>query len=330
MTMMLRPEDKRLIEAWQRDLPLVPHPFAEIGAALGLSEEEVLARLRHLAAMGAIARVGGTCRPNTIGASTLAAMEVPDLRVDEVAAIVGAEPGVNHSYLRENALNLWFVGTGPDRLHLDATLARIEKRTGLRVLDLPLVRAFNVDLGFPLEGERRMPPASAPADLSAIRPDDGAIIQAMTDGLALVARPFAALGDDLGRAEMEVISRLRALTEARILTRLGIIVRHRAIGWRSNAMVVWDVPEDEIDRAGPALAGYPGVTLCYQRRPAPGKWRYRLYSMIHARTRSEALDILTGAADLPELRGKDHEVLFSLRCFKQTGALVHDRGTVAA
>ena len=40
---------------------------------------------------------------------------MPDHRIEEVAAIVGAEEGVNHAYLRENRWNLWFVATGPDR-----------------------------------------------------------------------------------------------------------------------------------------------------------------------------------------------------------------------
>ncbi len=61
---------------------------------------EVLARLRALLAIGMITRVGATVRPNTVGVSTLAAMAVPDHRIEEVATIVGEERGVNHSYLR--------------------------------------------------------------------------------------------------------------------------------------------------------------------------------------------------------------------------------------
>src|SRR5690606_38900918 len=120
-------------------------------------EAEVIARLEALRARGMVSRVGATVRPNTAGASTLAAMAVPDMLVEEVAAAVGAEPGVNHSYLREDDWNLWFVATAPDRAELDATLARIARRTGLRVLDLRLVRPFNIDLGFRLGAGGRAP-----------------------------------------------------------------------------------------------------------------------------------------------------------------------------
>ncbi|MDT8344313.1 MAG: Lrp/AsnC family transcriptional regulator [Thermohalobaculum sp.] len=322
MPVHLDPHDHALLNDWQRDLPLVPRPYAAIAAAMGVGEAEVLARLVRLSAEGAISRVGGTFRPNTAGASTLAAVAAPDWRIDEVAALIGQLAGVNHSYLREHDLNLWFVATGPDRAHVDATLARIGAETGLDVLDLPLVRPFNVDLGFSLDRRAAVPAPRAAADAGAIRPGDAAILQALSEGLALVPQPFALLAGRLGRAEGEVIDRIRALAAAGVLTRIGVIVRHRALGWRSNAMVVWQVPEADIPRAGPLLAAVPGVTLCYQRRPVAGVWPYTLYCMIHARSRAEAIATLERAAEAADLGDTPHEVLFSLRCFKQTGALI--------
>ena len=37
--------DHRLLDEFQRDFPLVPRPFAVLGAALGLTEAEVIGRL---------------------------------------------------------------------------------------------------------------------------------------------------------------------------------------------------------------------------------------------------------------------------------------------
>lgn len=318
----LDPTDRRLLDEFQRDLALVPQPFAAIGAALGVAEGEVIARLGRLRARGMIARVGATVRPNTAGASTLAAMAVPEARVEEVAEIVGAEPGVNHSYLREADWNLWFVATAPDADALDASLARIAGATGLRVLDLRLVRPFNIDLGFRLSGDGAAMPAPRPLAAGALHEEDRPILQALTAGLPLVPRPFAALADALGRDEAEVIARVAALSEAGFLTRVGVIVRHRDVGWSANAMVVWSLPEARIAAAGEALARQPGITLCYQRRTVPGIWDYPLYSMVHARSRAEALAVLDRAARLPELAGATHRALFSTRCFKQTGALL--------
>ena len=315
--------DRRLLDEFQRDLPLVPRPFAEMAAVLAVSEAEVLARLNALQAAGTIARVGATVRPNTAGASTLAALAVPEARVDEVAALVGAEPGVNHSYLREDVWNLWFVATAPDAGGLAASLERIEARTGLSVLDLPLLRAFNIDLGFRLGGARAALGLDAGADAGVLREEDRPLLQALSTGLPLVVRPFAQVAQDLGWPEAAVIARVRALAAARILTRVGVIVRHRAIGWAANAMVVWQVPEPRIASAGAALAAHPGVTLCYQRRTVPGLWPYGLFSMIHGQSRAQALEVLAEAAALPDLADLPHRPLFSTRCFKQTGALLH-------
>ena len=165
--------DRKLMDGWQRDLPLVPRPFAVIARALGLREDEVISRLKRLREAGKVSRVGGTCRPNTAGASTLAAVAAPDGRIEDVAAAIGGLDGVNHSYLRENAWNIWFVATGPDRAHVDATLEAVRRRTGLEVLDLPLVRPFNVDLGFRLDGAAPAPRARD-ADLGALIEGDRA------------------------------------------------------------------------------------------------------------------------------------------------------------
>ena len=314
--------DTRLLDDFQRDLPLVPRPFAAMADALGLTESEVIARLTRLRAAGRITRVGATCRPNTAGASTLAALAIPEPRIEQVAAIVGAEPGVNHSYLREDEWNLWFVATAPSDAELSASLSRIEAASGLPVLSLPLLRPFNIDLGFRLRGQRQAMGLDRPADMAALRTGDAALMQALSAGLPLVPRPFAALAETLGLAEPDVLDRIAALSRARILTRVGIIVRHRALGWTANAMVVWK--PRAIEPAGIALAQVPGVTLCYQRRTVPGVWDWPLFCMIHARTRPEALAVLDRARALPELAGADHKVLFSTRCFKQRGALIRD------
>jgi DNA-binding Lrp family transcriptional regulator len=316
------PVDMALLDRFQRDFPLEPRPFARIAGILGRSEAEVIERLAAMQQAGRITRVGGTVRPNTAGASTLAALAVPEDRVDEVAAIVGAEPGVNHAYLREADWNLWFVATASGPASLAGLLSRIGAASGLQVLDLPLVRPFNIDLGFPLAGRPVSMPGGRAVETAVLRPDDRPLLDALSRGLDLAPRPFATLALQLDRAEAAVIARIGILLAAGILTRLGVIVRHRALGFTANAMVVWDAADPS--RAGPALAALPGVTLAYERRPVAGIWPWRLYCMIHARSRAQAQEVLDAARALPALAGADHRVLFSTRCFKQSGARLQE------
>ncbi len=97
-----------------------------------------------------LARIGAVVAPHRAGWSTLAAMAVPPARLDEVAELVSAYPEVNHNYERENEVNLWFVVTASDEAAARAVLADIEARSGIAVVDLPLVEAYHIDLGFPL------------------------------------------------------------------------------------------------------------------------------------------------------------------------------------
>jgi len=329
MQSLIDPIDLDLLDSWQRDLPLVSRPFAAIASSMTCSEDEVMHRLRTMLADGRISRVGATCAPNTVSASTLAALSASENALEEVAAIVGGQPGINHSYERENRWNLWFVATGPDRAFVNGVLDEIRRRTGCEVLDLPLVRPFNIDLGFRLNGIMDRPPVPRPVRLECLQEGDNDILQALTFGLPLVQRPYFDVAEHLGLTETQVLARIADLQAAGIIARLGVIVRHRALGWRSNAMVVWDVAPERVDAAGPALAALPGITLCYERRPVKGVWPYRLYCMIHARNRRAALDILGQASSLPELAGVPFDVLFSNRCFKQTGALISRRGAAA-
>jgi len=143
--------DRTLLDGFQRDFPLEPRPFARIAECLGIGEDEVIERLRLLQDAGLVSRVGPIFPPNRIGVSTLAALAVEPERLEEVAALISALPEVNHNYEREHHFNLWFVATAPNRVHLDRVLEEISERTGLEVLDLPMIQDFHIDLGFRLQ-----------------------------------------------------------------------------------------------------------------------------------------------------------------------------------
>ena len=143
--------DRRLINDFQSGFPLVPRPFAEIAARLGVDEAEVIARLGRLEASGAVSRVGPVFRSRRVGASTLAAMAVPPERVAEIAELVNGFPEVNHNYEREHEVNVWFVLTAPDEKRLTEVIGEIEARSGIEVLDLPMLEEYHIDLGFPVE-----------------------------------------------------------------------------------------------------------------------------------------------------------------------------------
>jgi len=142
--------EKRLLNEYQKGLPLSATPYADIAEQLGTSEALVIKILSRWQDIGVISRVGPVFKPKSVGTSTLAAMAVPEELLEEVAAQVSAYPEVNHNYERENRYNLWFVVTAPDQKTLDDVLADMENQIGYKVLNLPLEKQFHIDLGFPL------------------------------------------------------------------------------------------------------------------------------------------------------------------------------------
>ncbi len=149
---------------------------------------------------------------------------------------------------------------------------------------------------------------------------DRELIAAIQGGLPLVAKPYVAIAAQLGLTEKEVITRLQQLQEAGLIKRMGVVVRHRALGYRANAMVVWDVPNAEVELIGALLADETCVTLCYQRPRRLPEWRYNLFCMIHGRERDSVLQRLEQIVAFHRLEMIPHAVLFSGRSFKQRGA----------
>jgi DNA-binding Lrp family transcriptional regulator len=165
-----------------------------------------------------------------------------------------------------------------------------------------------------------------------LSPEDLSLAEAIQDGLPMVPRPYELIGHRLGLSEAEVIAGIRRLQAAGAIKRMGVVVRHRELGYRANAMVVWDVPDDQVSALGHCLGQFEFVTLCYRRPRRGAQWPYNLFCMIHGRDRVEVLGHLSLLISRCQLEGIPHTVLFSRRRFKQRGAryLYPDHAQAAA
>jgi DNA-binding Lrp family transcriptional regulator len=144
---------------------------------------------------------------------------------------------------------------------------------------------------------------------------DRQIIIELQKGLPLASRPFRLMGERLHLSEETIIKRIAFLKGSGLIRRFGAAVRHRDLGIKANAMVVWDVPGYKTDEAGGIMAGFKEVSHCYQRPRYQG-WPYNLFTMVHGRTRDECIrtaeqiSIATGI--------KKYELLFSTAELKKT------------
>ena len=101
--------DRRLIVATQAGLPLVPRPYHALAEALGVGADEVMARLNAMLERGTIRRIGAVPNHYAIGytANGMSVWDVPDERIDELGARIGALDFVTHAYHRPRALPDW-------------------------------------------------------------------------------------------------------------------------------------------------------------------------------------------------------------------------------
>lgn len=141
------------------------------------------------------------------------------------------------------------------------------------------------------------------------------VIAAIQGDIAITERPFLAIAERLGVAEGEVLAVLRDLTERGVIRRFGATLKHQNSGFKANAMVAWNVPEERVENVGATFAAQREVTHCYRRDPHPD-WPYNLYTMIHAADEAGCEAI---ARRMSETVGEsDYKLLFSKRELKKT------------
>ena len=143
--------DRRLLNRLQHGLPLVRHPWQELAQELQAPAAQIRQRLQELLDEGTLTRFGPMYDIEQLGgAFTLAAMQVPEQRFDEVTALLNDMPAVAHNYRREHPYNMWFVLATATPQGIEDCINQIEAATGLTVLNLPKEKTYHVGLHFPL------------------------------------------------------------------------------------------------------------------------------------------------------------------------------------
>jgi len=124
--------ERSLVRALQAGLPLAPRPYAQIADSLGISEEEILGRLREMLADGRVRRIGAVPNHYALGytANAMSVWDVADEAVARLGARVGALPFVTHCYRRPRRpphwpYNLFAMVHGRNRAEAQAMVDRI-------------------------------------------------------------------------------------------------------------------------------------------------------------------------------------------------------------
>ncbi len=152
--MSLSEIDKKILQRLQSNLPLTHRPFLDLAKELELEEDLVIERVKAMIEGKYVRRLAPIINTQAVGNSaTLAAMQVPKDKIDDVAEVINGYSGVSHNYLRkgrnkELPLNIWFTMSAPSQEKLEGDIKEIEERTGFDVRMLPTTKKFKIGVKF--------------------------------------------------------------------------------------------------------------------------------------------------------------------------------------
>jgi len=95
-------KDKEYIRELQKDLEIIKRPFLKSAQKLGITEEQLLEKVRHYEEIGVMRRFAAILRHRDAGfiANGMIVWNVPPEKIDEIGSKLGAFPQVSHCYQR--------------------------------------------------------------------------------------------------------------------------------------------------------------------------------------------------------------------------------------
>ncbi len=336
-------KDRLLLTYLQNGLPLTPRPFAVWAAKLGTDSADLLVRIQRLKKEGTFGGIRAVLDPRAFHyqSAWVAAQFAPE-EWETRTEILWQHPGVVYGCEREPEFNVWFFIAVPAGHDLELHVRCLEKIAGAqKILFLPVRRVYKgtelltssgkemhperckdpekdrtveaSDLMAPAGQERRIPSGTALKEtLSA---EDIGMIRALQAPFPITDEPYQKIAADIGITETQVIERMKSLTVQGCLKRIGSFLKSAVAAPEAGTLVVWQIPEEKLERSGPELAEFREV-LYADRRPAYPEFPYSLYTMIRAET-PEALELITRR--MQDRIGKwPHRVMVTTRELKKT------------
>lgn len=304
----------------QKKFPLVARPFEVIADELGMSEDEVLAILQEQKKANVIRQTSAIFDTKRLGyISSLVAFKIAPQKISDAVKIINSHPGISHNYERNHDFNIWFtLAVAPNsKLGLQKTVELLAKLTQADdFIILPTLKLFkiNVKLNTTGKDEKKEEVKRVEHKEIELTPLHHSVIRYAQNDIEFVHEPFKKIVDAIGIDYDTFFGALDELQEAGVMRRFASILNHRKAGFSANAMVVWDVDEQNGEAIGEKAAAFSAVSHCYLRPKYPN-WSYNLFTMVHGKSEEETNSIIEEMA--AEIDAKSHMPLYSSREFKK-------------
>ena len=314
--------DKKILNEIQWYFPLTDRPFLEIAKKHNVVEEEIIQRILSLKKNGLIRQINAIFDTRRLGyKSALIAFAVEPSKIDEVANEVNKNPGVSHNYERNHEFNMWFTLAVPPDKKIKTILDKMSSLEGVKKYRLlPTLKMYKIGVKLDMINDdmNKPKPTDKVKELNSqsikITERDKQFIKELQKDIDIIKEPFKEKAKNLGISTQKLYIKSKEYEKLGIIRRFAAILRHRDAGFKANGMIVWNVPEENIDDTGYKLASFPQVSHCY-RRPTYPDWEFNLFSMIHARGIEAAKEIAKEMSEI--INVNNYKILFSSREFKK-------------
>ncbi len=148
---------------------------------------------------------------------------------------------------------------------------------------------------------------------------DRQIIIATQAGLPLTSQPYQQIADELGIDKETVMQRMLSMQEHGVIRRIAVVPNHYRLGYRYNAMTVWDIIDQQIDILGQGVGQLDFVSHCYHRPRHHPEWPYNFFAMVHSKSKQGIQQKITKITELLGEYNQGSDVLYSTRILKKTG-----------
>ena len=310
--------DKEILNEIQWTFPLTPKPYSEMAKKFGLSDQEMMQRLRVLKEAGIIRQISAIFDTRKLGyKSALVAMAIEPEKLDYVANQVNRHPGVSHNYERNHEYNLWFTLAVPPGSDLKTEIDKFSKLPGIKKTRLlPTIKLFKIGVKLEMVDEKKSDVKPSEEKKKIIETkfiateEEKNHIRELQKDLEIIERPFLKSAQKLGITEEQLLEKVKQYEEIGVMRRFAAILRHREVGFTANGMIVWKVPDERIEEVGEKLGSFPQISHCYQR-PVYPDWPYSVFSMVHCKSIADAEEMAKQIQKQVDVN--DYKILFSLK-----------------
>ncbi len=311
---------KEILLRVQKNFPLTPKPFEAIAKELEMEEREVISIIQKQKDEKIIRQTSAIFDTKSLGyKSSLVAFEIDENRIDEAVEIINNHPGVSHNYERNHNFNIWFtMAVSPDtKLGLEKTIEALAEVTNANdFIILPTLKLFKISVKLDTTGkgdkkEKVVKKEKIDIDMTPLHMD---VIKLLQNDIKIKSEPFKEIITTLDISYDKFFTIVDELQKSGMMRRFASILNHRKAGFNANAMVVWDIDEQNGEDIGKKAAAFSAVSHCYLRPKYPN-WQYNLFTMVHGKTKDETNSVIDDISK--EIESKSHMPLYSSREFKK-------------